>query len=111
MNKKMEQRIDTYCQQINQECFWEYHMSNSEILKMAQKGSDQEKYFLFTKIIENATDVLKSLRIFNINDQKKMIMRYKPSKFNHKFLEKRHKIVKYFLTGKKVDVPELQWNL
>lgn len=56
----MGQKIDTYCQQINQECFWEYHMGNSEILKMAQQGSDQEKYFL---------------------------------------------------TGKKVDVPELQWNL
>ena len=110
MNKKKAHKIDTYCQQINQECFWEYHMSNSEILKMAQEGSDQEKFFLFTKIIENATDILKSLRIFNTSDQKKMVMRYNPPNFNHKFLDKRHRIVKYFLTGKKVAIPELQWN-
>ena len=106
-----KQRIDTYCQQINQECFWEYHMSNSEILKMAQKGSDQEKYFLFTKIMENSSDILKSLNIFSTIDQKEMILYYTPPKFNHNFFEKRHKIIKYFLTGQEVDIPELRWNI
>jgi len=111
MKEIMAQRILANCQQINRECFWEYHMTSAEILKMAQSGSDQEKYFLFTKIIENSTDVLKNIDIFSIDDQKKMAALYKPSNFNHNFLDKRHKIIKYFLTGQKVNIPELRWNL
>lgn len=86
-------------------------MSSSEILEMAQNGNDQEKFFLFTKIMENATDILKSLSIFSISDQKKMVLLYNSPKFNNNFLEKRHKIVKYFLTDQKVDIPELRWNI
>ncbi|MCP3933242.1 MAG: hypothetical protein GY705_29580 [Bacteroidetes bacterium] len=86
-------------------------MKTLEILDMAQSGSDQEKYFLFTKIIENATDVFKSLNIFSMSDQKKMILRYHPPHFNQSFLDRRHKIVKYFLTGQDTNIPELRWNL
>lgn len=86
-------------------------MSNAEILKMAQNGNEQEKYFLFTKIMENSSDILKSLNIFSTMDQKKMILRYTPPKFNHNFFDKRHKIIKFFLTGQDVDIPELRWNI
>ena len=86
-------------------------MSSSEILKMAREGSVQEKYFLFTKIIENATDVLKSLSIFSTGDQEEMILRYRPPNFNYEFLNRRHKIIKYFITGQITDIPELRWNL
>lgn len=111
MKGKDRQRQATYCQEIIRECLWEYNLSSSEILEMAQNGSDQEKYFLFTKILENATDVLKSLLIFSSNDQEKMVLRYCPPRFNHEFLNRRHKIVKYFLTGQKSDIPELRWHL
>ena len=84
-------------------------MTNKEILEMAQNGNKQEKYFLFTKIIENSTDILNNIEIFSIDDQKKMISLYKPPNFNYNFLNKRHKIIKYFLTGEKVNIPELQW--
>jgi hypothetical protein len=86
-------------------------MSSAEILTMAREGNDQEKFFLFTKIIENGSDVLKSLTIFSISDQKKMILRYHPPNFNLKFLSRRYKIVKFFITGQKADIPELRWNL
>ena len=111
MKEKMEQGILRDCQQINRECLWEYHMNSAEILEMAQSGSDQERFFLFTKIIENSTNLLKDLNIFSIADQKKMLLCYTPPNFNHQFLDKRHKIVKYFLTGQKVHIPELRWNL
>ncbi len=99
------------CKQIIRECFWEYNMTIPDILEMAEKGSGREKNFLFSTIMENATDVLQSLRIFSIADQKKMILQYKAPRFNHHFLDKRHKVVKYLLTGQKVDIPELRWNI
>lgn len=112
MEKTTEPNTHTsYCRQIIRECFWEYNMTCSEIVEMAQNGSDQEKKFLFAKIMENATDVLKSLSIFSTSDQKNLIFDYNAPAFKKNFLEKRHKIVKYFLTGNKVDIPELRWNI
>lgn len=111
MEKKVTASLHINCKKIIRECFWEYHLSIVEILDMAKNGTDQEKYFLFAKIIENASDVLKSLEIFSVSDQKKCLMRYKAPKINNNFLEKRHSIVKWFLTGQKVDIPELRWNI
>ncbi len=78
---------------------------------MAQEGSSQEKQFLYAKIMENASDILQSLSIFSISDQKDLTLRYRVPKFNHNFLEKRHKITTYFVTGQQVDIPELRWNI
>lgn len=111
MQENKIEKISRYCEEINRECFWEYNFSNSEILKMAQNGSEQEKMFLFSKIMDNATDVLRCLDIFTPVDQQKMALRYKAPLFNHSFLDKRHKIIKYFITKQQVDIPELRWNV
>ena len=111
MIENISSKVHPCIQKLNRECFWEYHMSNFEIIEMAQKGSSQEKFFLFGKIMENSSDVLKSLSVFSLSDQKAMVRRYNPPKFNYSFLGKRHKIIKYFLTGEKIDIPELRWNL
>lgn len=111
MKQHIESSLHEYCQRIIQECFWEYKMTEDEILDLAKKGSAQEKYFLFTKILENATDVLKSLRVFSVADQQDLIRRYIPPKFNRFFLERRHKILKYFLLKEQTDIPELRWNI
>jgi hypothetical protein len=111
----MEQNIEpvmyAYCQKIIQECFWEYKMTVDELLELAKKGSKQEKYFLFTKILENATDVLKGLSVFALADQQDMLRRYTPPKFNRFFLERRYNILKYFLLNEQTDIPELQWSI
>jgi hypothetical protein len=78
---------------------------------MAQNGSEREKMFLFSKIMDNATDVLRCLDIFTPTDQQKMALSYKAPLFNHSFLDKRHKIIKYFITKQQVDIPELRWNV
>nr|MBF0222902.1 hypothetical protein [Desulfobulbaceae bacterium] len=111
MGKKVTAPQHRDCERIKRECFWEYHLSVVEILNMAKNGTDQEKYFLFAKIIENASDVLKSLEIFSMSDLKEFIRRYETPKFNKGFLEKRYSIVKWFLTGQKVNIPELRWTL
>lgn len=110
MEKKLQQTIDCDCEKIIHECLWEYHMSHEELLHTAQNGTDQENFFLFRKILENSQDVLRSLNIFSGADQRKMLRRYTPPKFNHHFLEKRYRVIKYFLTGEEIDIPELRWN-
>lgn len=110
MEKKQKKNNRPDCEKIIQECFWDYRLNSDEILSMARNGTEQEKFFVFTKIIENSQDVLRSLNIFNPSDQKKMLLRYTPPKFNHHFLEKRHNVLKYFLSGQEVDIPELRWN-
>jgi len=110
MGTKLKQITGRDCEKIIHECLWEYSMSNEELLHLAQNGTDQEKFFLFCKILENSQDVLQSLNIFSVDDQKKMLRNYSPPKFNHHFLEKRYKVIKYFLTGEEIDIPELRWN-
>lgn len=99
------------CKKILHECFWEYKLTETELLKIAHNGTEQEKLFLFGKILENSQNVLRSLNIFSTVDQKKLIRCYTPPKFNRHFFRKRYKVLKYFITGQKVDIPELRWNL
>ena len=100
-----------FYRKIIRECFWDYRMSVEELLELARNGTEQEKYFLFIKCMEGSTDILQSLCIFSEADRKKMIGRYTPPKFNHHFFDRRYKIVKYFLTGEQVNIPELQWTV
>ena len=86
-------------------------MTVEELLELAQNGTEQEKDFLFSKCMEGSTDILQSLRIFSEADRRKMISRYTPPTFNHHFLDRRYKIVKYFLTGEQISIPELQWTV
>lgn len=111
MKGNIESALYAYCQKIIQECFWEYKITEDELVDMAKKGNKQEKYFLFTKIFENATDVLKSLSIFSLADQQDMLRRYTPPKFNGFFLKRRYKILRYFLLNEQTDIPELRWNI
>ena len=110
MKETQKQKLAVYSDTINRECFWDYDFSDSEIVEMAQQGSDKEKMFLFEKIIENATDVMKSLRIFSQSDQYEMLLKYNVPKFKRDFLERRYKILKYFIMEEEVDIPELRWN-
>ena len=110
MEKKQKNNFRPDYAEIIHECLWEYHISPAELVAMAEHGTDQEKFFLFRKILENSQDVLRSLNIFNVSDQKKMLLSYTPPKFNHHFLNKRHNVLKYFIIGQEVNIPELRWN-
>ncbi|RJQ24537.1 hypothetical protein C4565_09535 [Candidatus Parcubacteria bacterium] len=106
----MTHQLTATADKINQECLWEYNFTNAEIIELARHGNKQEKMFLFSKILENATDVLKCLNIFSPRDQHEMVLSYNVPKFNYNFLERRHKILKYFITNEEVDIPELKWE-
>jgi len=110
MSKKNTGKSQPDYEKILQECFWEYHLSKDELVTMAWHGTEQEKLFLFGKLFENSQDILQSLNLFSTVDQKKMLLRYSPPQFNRQFFEKRYNILKYFILGEDVHIPELQWN-
>lgn len=74
-------------------------------------ASEREKFFLFSKILENSMDVLKALNIFTVRDRKKMISKYTPPSFNHDFPGKRHKVLRYLVNNEQVHIPQLQWQI
>ena len=96
---------------IISECFWEYHFTPKELVKIASGNDERELQFLFGKIFENSTDVLKALRIFPDQTLFKLIQNQNTSRFRHSFLERRLKILKFHFLKEKVSIPEFEWQI
>jgi len=96
---------------IIKECFWDYDFSENDISNILENGSEKEKIFIFSKILENSCNVLKALKIFNDIELSELLRLYKVPKFNSDFLNKRYKIIKYLILKESVDIPELKWRI
>jgi len=51
--------------QILKDCFWDYDFTSSDIENMVKNNDEREIKFLFGKILENSTQMLKSMEIFD----------------------------------------------
>ncbi len=91
------------------ECFWEYNFKWNDIVKMANSNDWREKKFLFEKILLNSSKIIKDLKIFNLDDLKRLILEYEVPQFNHKFAFKRKNIAEVYFLNKEVLVNELKW--
>jgi hypothetical protein len=107
---RIPEKLIRPCERVRRECLWEYTFTEAEIFAMARKGTNREQMFLFSKLIENSTDILDDLSLFSPGDQQKLILGYKVPAFNCSFLNKRHKILQYFINNEDIDIPELRWN-
>jgi hypothetical protein len=58
---------------ILKDCFWEYNFTKDDIYKLANSTDFKEKEFLFSKILTNATQMIKSVKIFTSDDLKELI--------------------------------------
>jgi hypothetical protein len=67
--------------------------------------------FLYQKIMENSTHLLRDLEVFSRENLRKLQNEYRVPPFKRDFLEKRKKIVDYIFFKKEIDIPELRWNL
>ncbi len=109
--KKYHIMKDIVINKIIRECFWEYHFTPEDLMKIASGNNERELQFLFGKIFENSTNVLKALRIFPDITLFKLIQNQSPSHFKHSFLERRLKILKFHFLKEKVSIPELEWQI
>ncbi|MCB4203765.1 hypothetical protein LF845_02170 [Deferribacterales bacterium Es71-Z0220] len=95
---------------IKRECFWDYDLSEDDILRIVSKGSFSEKIFLFQKILANSKHLLRDLQIFNKDDLKTLLKNYNVPNFNRDFLYKRKNIVEFFFFDKELEIEELKWT-
>jgi len=85
---------------ILKDCFWEYNFYENDIISLAKIQNRQEQMFLFTKILENAKELLKSMKIFDESDLKRLIESYTLPSFKHDYMARRLNIVEYFFLDK-----------
>jgi len=85
---------------ILKDCFWEYNFNENDIILLAKSQDKQEQMFLFTKILENAKELLKSMKIFDESDLKRLIESYTLPSFKHDYMARRLNIVEYFFLDK-----------
>ena len=94
---------------IKRECFWDYNISEDEILHIAVSGSDIAKKKLFAKIIYNSSDKIKSLEIFSRDDLRRLFDSFSPSG-HKKFIVKNFYILGNILLGNNNRIKELEWK-
>jgi len=94
---------------IIKDCFWEYDFLKEDIYNMANGTDINAKKFLFSKILANSTDMIKSMKIFSKDDLKELIESYKVPSFNSEFIKRRLNMLEFYFLDKELEVTELKW--
>ena len=94
---------------ILKDCFWEYNFNEEEIISLAKSQDRQEQIFLFSKILENAKELLKSMKIFDKSVLEILIVSYAIPTFRHEYISRRINILEYYFLGKPLTINELKW--
>jgi len=94
---------------IIQDCFWDYNMTEEDIIALSQSSDFREQKFLFGKILVNSTQLLKSMEIFSKKDLERLIIDYRVSAFNHDYIARRKNMLEYYFLGKPLTINELKW--
>ncbi len=94
---------------ILKDCFWEYNFKEEDIISLAKSKDRQEQMFLFSKILENSKELLKSMKIFNKSDLERLIESYRVPTFKHEYMARRFNIVEYYFLDKPLIINELKW--
>ena len=99
----------TQIKTILKECFWEYNFNEEEILSLAKSQDKKEQIFLFAKILENAKELIKSMKIFDRSALKSLIESYTIPTFKREYMARRFNIVEYYFLDKPLTINELKW--
>jgi hypothetical protein len=94
---------------ILKECFWEYNFKEEDIISLAKSQNRQEQLFLFSKILENAKQLLKSMKIFDKSDLEMLIESYTLPTIKQDYMARRLNIVEYYFLDKPLTINELKW--
>ena len=90
-------------------CFWEYNFTKDDIISLAKSQNQQEQIFLFTKILENATELIKSMKIFAKEDLERLIDSYTLPTFKRNYMARRLNIIEYYFLDRPLTINELKW--
>jgi type III secretory pathway component EscR len=101
--------LDDIVDEILKDCFWEYNFSKDDIYKLAKDTNKDKKEFLFSKILSNSTNLIKSMKIFKKDDLIELINSYKLPRFNQEFLKRRLNMLEFYFLDKPLEIDELKW--
>jgi hypothetical protein len=80
------------------ECYWDYHMTKDDVIKIAKGDDMYMKKHLFGKIIDNSTEKSRNLlALFSKYDLYILFNEFKIPSFNPKKVEKTLAILKYII--------------
>jgi len=94
---------------ILKDCFWEYNFTEYDIILLAKSQNQQEQMFLFTKILENAKELIKSMKIFDKEDLERLIESYTLPTFKRDYMARRLNIIEYYFLDRPLTINELKW--
>lgn len=95
--------------QLIEDCFWDYNMSDDDIIDLAKSHNIKEQQFLFGKILINSTHLLNDIEIFDKKDLEHLLMEYTAPTFNHNYIARRKNMIEYYFFDKPLLVNELKW--
>ena len=96
-------------ERIKKECFWDLDISEDDIKKILHGEDERSKTLLFEKILLNSTRLLFDLKLFNIDELKLMLEKFKVPRFNHDYIFRRKNIAEVYLFNKPLLIDELKW--
>lgn len=96
-------------QRIIKDCFWDYDISENDILDILKSNNIREKAFLFEKILLNSTRLFHDLKIFNKSDLKLLLDEYKLPNFNRDFAFRRKNLAEVYFFNKPLLIDDLKW--
>ncbi|HOV13542.1 MAG TPA: hypothetical protein PK771_04600 [Spirochaetota bacterium] len=96
-------------EKIIKECYWDYNITADDLIEKINSSDIREKSKIFNKIIENSTDKVFSLRIFDSEELRKLFDQYNNT-FNKKRIEKNILALRNIFLGEKNQIKGLEWK-
>ncbi len=98
---KSQEKIKEIITNILKECYWDYNISESDILNITNSEDIRLKQKLFAKIIYNSKDKLRGLQIFKNGDLKELFNSFSPI-YHEKYINKHIMVLRNILLSEKI---------
>jgi hypothetical protein len=106
---KSEKRNEETITNIIKECYWDYNITENDILKIIDSDDIRLKQKLFTKIVYNSKDKLKGLQIFKSTDLKELFNSMSPV-YREKYIKKHILVLRNILLNENNKIESLEWK-
>ncbi len=95
--------------EIIKDCYWDYNISSDDIKSIIESHNFRMKKKLFSRIMYNSRDRLKSLSIFDKEELKELFDSFSAS-YNKRYINRQIKILRNILFGENNYISGLEWK-
>lgn len=94
---------------IIKECYWDYNITENDILNIVNSEDMRLKQKLFAKIIYNSKDKLRGLQVFKNEDLKELFNSFSPA-YREKYIKKHVLALRNILLNENNRIESLEWK-